>query len=148
MEAVIESLKDLEVRHPHSEEQKSSVGSKPPEPSRRDDPDNASTREQSVSSTADPATTISALNGKDMASELQSHDTSISYIITTNTNGVSKESGSAGESTRSDSSAGFQSSSEANMADGTKATVTVVKNPASNIMDGLLRRWDLNFFKK
>ncbi|KAI3781381.1 hypothetical protein L2E82_11394 [Cichorium intybus] len=38
-------------------------------------------------------------------------------------------------------------SSADDMADGTKATVTVVKSPSSNIMDGLLRRWDFNFFK-
>lgn len=40
-----------------------------------------------------------------------------------------------------------QGSSEADVADGTKVTLKVVKNPTSNIMDGLLRRWDLNFFR-
>ncbi|XP_051152814.1 uncharacterized protein LOC127266575 [Andrographis paniculata] len=40
-----------------------------------------------------------------------------------------------------------QSSSEADMADQTKVTVRVEKSPSSNIMDGLLRRWDLNFFR-
>ncbi|KAK4372489.1 hypothetical protein RND71_007873 [Anisodus tanguticus] len=40
-----------------------------------------------------------------------------------------------------------QSSSSVDTVDGTKATVTVVKNPTSNVMDGLWRRWDLNFFK-
>ena len=39
------------------------------------------------------------------------------------------------------------SSSDADMADRTKATVTVERTPSGNIMDGLLRRWDLNFFK-
>ncbi|GKE06616.1 hypothetical protein Tco_1398634, partial [Tanacetum coccineum] len=39
------------------------------------------------------------------------------------------------------------SSSDTDMVDRTKATVTVEKTPSSNIMDGLLRRWDLNFFK-
>lgn len=39
------------------------------------------------------------------------------------------------------------SSSNADVADRTKAMVTVEKGPSSNIMDGLLKRWDLNFFK-
>ncbi|KAJ0724573.1 putative acylglycerol lipase [Helianthus annuus] len=38
-------------------------------------------------------------------------------------------------------------SSDADVADRTKATVTVERSPSSNIMDGLLKRWDLNFFK-
>lgn len=32
-------------------------------------------------------------------------------------------------------------------ADGTKATVTVVKNSSSHIRDGIFRRWDRNFFR-
>ncbi|GKF26795.1 hypothetical protein Tco_0082689 [Tanacetum coccineum] len=38
------------------------------------------------------------------------------------------------------------SSSDADMVVRTKATFTVGKTLSSNIMDGLLRRWDLNFF--
>ncbi|XP_076928953.1 uncharacterized protein LOC143593108 [Bidens hawaiensis] len=38
-------------------------------------------------------------------------------------------------------------SSNADMADRAKAMVAVEKGPSSNIMDGLLKRWDLNFFK-
>ncbi|KAK1414146.1 hypothetical protein QVD17_29887 [Tagetes erecta] len=38
-------------------------------------------------------------------------------------------------------------SSDADMADRTKATVTVERSQSNNIMDGLLKRWDLNFFK-
>jgi hypothetical protein len=29
----------------------------------------------------------------------------------------------------------------------TKATLTVERNPAGHIMDGLLRRWDFNLFR-
>lgn len=157
MEAVIESLKDLEIRHPHVEEQQSSVSTEPQphEPSRRDNPGDAAARECSVSSlTADPATAIatatatagSAANDNDMVFELHSPDTSISSIATP-LNGVSRESEYTRDSSCSDSSVGIQSSSETDSADGTKATVIVIKNPTSNIMDGLLRRWDLNFFK-
>lgn len=38
-------------------------------------------------------------------------------------------------------------SSDADMADRTKATVTVERSQSNNIMDGLLKRWDFNFFK-
>ncbi|KAL7588533.1 hypothetical protein Lser_V15G39675 [Lactuca serriola] len=38
-------------------------------------------------------------------------------------------------------------SSSDDMADGIKATVTVVKSPSISIMDSFLRGWDLNFFK-
>ncbi|XP_076927316.1 uncharacterized protein LOC143590852 [Bidens hawaiensis] len=44
-------------------------------------------------------------------------------------------------------SASVVSSSDADMSDGTRATVTVERSPSSNIMDGLLKRWDFSFFK-
>ncbi|KAK7264545.1 hypothetical protein RJT34_32154 [Clitoria ternatea] len=50
-------------------------------------------------------------------------------------------------SARSDSSASSQNSSETDISHNTKATVTVVRNPAGHVMDGLMRRWDFNFFK-
>lgn len=147
MEAIIESLKDLEMRQPQSEEQQSSVSNKPSVPSRRDDPGDASSMEHRMFPTAEtPLANTSSSTVNDMTSELQSPDSSSSSYQTP-VNHESMESGSTGGSTRSDKLTSFQSSSETDVADGTKATVTVVKNPASNIMDGLLRRWDLNFFK-
>ncbi|KAK9060587.1 hypothetical protein SSX86_021293 [Deinandra increscens subsp. villosa] len=38
-------------------------------------------------------------------------------------------------------------SSDADVADRTKATITVERIQSSNIMDGLLKRWNFNFFK-
>lgn len=147
MEAIIESLKDLETRHPQSEEPQSSVSNKPSVPSREDDPGDASSMEHRVFPTAEtPMANTSSSTVNDMTSELQSPDSS-SSAYQTPLNHESMETGSTGGSTRSDKLTSFQSSSETDVADGTKATVTVVKNPASNIMDGLLRRWDLNFFK-
>ncbi|CAI9762664.1 unnamed protein product [Fraxinus pennsylvanica] len=37
--------------------------------------------------------------------------------------------------------------SDIDMADHTRVTIEVVKNPTRHIMDGLQRRWDLNFFR-
>ncbi|XP_022138579.1 uncharacterized protein LOC111009703 isoform X2 [Momordica charantia] len=55
--------------------------------------------------------------------------------------------GSAGASSCSNTPANSQSSAEADLSANTKATVTVVRTPAGHIMDGLIRRWDLNFFR-
>ncbi|KAL1832508.1 uncharacterized protein LOC108221581 [Daucus carota subsp. sativus] len=132
MEAIIESLKDLEMRQPQSDEQQSSVSNKPSLPSGRDD----TTAESPTANTSSPTVNY-------ITSELQSPDSSTSSYQTP-VNQESMELVSTGGSARSDNVTSFQTSSET---DGTKATVTVVKNPANNIMDGLLRRWDLNFFK-
>ncbi|KAK6117280.1 hypothetical protein DH2020_048974 [Rehmannia glutinosa] len=48
---------------------------------------------------------------------------------------------------RNDMPSGDQRSSDFDMADRTTVTVKVEKNPTNNILDGLLRRWDLNFFR-
>lgn len=143
MKAIIESLKDLEMRQPQSEEQQSSVRNKPSVPSGRDDPSDASSMEHRMYPTAETPT-VNTLSSTvdDMTSELQSPDSSSSSSYQTPVNHESVETGSTGVSTHNNNL-----TSETHVADGTKATVTVVKNPANNIMDGLLRRWDLNFFK-
>ncbi|KAK3010648.1 hypothetical protein RJ639_011813, partial [Escallonia herrerae] len=147
MEAVIESLKDLETRHPHVEETKSTIEERPPGRSQKDDPDDSFTSERTVSFMTEPAT-ASAANSHDTASELTSLDTSLSSTeFPLNGAPSMKESGSTCASSCTDTSKGVQSTSNTDMVDCTKATVTVVRNPTSNIMDGLLRRWDLSFFK-
>ncbi|KAM7485178.1 hypothetical protein LguiA_001187 [Lonicera macranthoides] len=140
MEAVIESLKDLETRHPTAEEQQSNGVANPPKPSQKDGPQdsNSSTRGHIR---VDPAT-ISTANGSDLGPELLS-----SMVCAANGAPSSNDSISTGTSTRTDVSVGARSNSDTEIDDRTKATVTVVKNPTNNIMDGLLRRWDLNFFK-
>lgn len=47
----------------------------------------------------------------------------------------------------SDTTSDNQRSSDVDMADRTTVTVEVEKNPSTNIIDGLLRRWDFNFFR-
>uniref|UniRef100_A0A5B7BHQ8 AB hydrolase-1 domain-containing protein n=1 Tax=Davidia involucrata TaxID=16924 RepID=A0A5B7BHQ8_DAVIN len=147
MEAVIESLKDLEMRHPHVEEQPSSVSADHSKPVQKDEPDDSSPAEHCMPLKIE-ATATPSEKGPDLASQLQSPDTSVSSMGPAPGTAPSLvESESTGTSARSDTSVGGQSSTDADMADRTKATVTVVKNPANNIMDGLMRRWDFNFFR-
>ncbi|XVF28950.1 hypothetical protein REPUB_Repub15cG0076700 [Reevesia pubescens] len=162
MEAIIESLKDLETQRPHTEEQPkaadSSVSLQKDEMNSRD---TSSTTEkcgsllpESTSSPAEhhqaPFETESAfvISSSNVALEHTSPDTSVSSVGPAfDTPPSSVESESTGASARSDTSASIQSSSDADMSASTKATVTVVRNPSSKIMDGLMRRWDLNFFR-
>lgn len=130
MEAVIESLRDLEARHPNDVEQPSGVDAK--SSSHQDDVAHCKTELTPVCSGYDPVSPDMSVSSTGTA-----FDTPASVIL----------SGSTGTSTRSDVSVSAQSSSDADMVNGTKATLTVVKSPSGHIMDGLMRRWDLNFFR-
>lgn len=131
MEAVIESLRDLEARHPNDvEEQPSGVDVK--SSSQQDDVAHCKTELTPVCNGYDPVSPDMSVSSMGTA-----FDTPASVIL----------SGSTGTSTRSDVSVCAQSSSDADMVNGTKATLTVVKSPSGHIMDGLMRRWDLNFFR-
>ncbi|XP_019180811.1 PREDICTED: uncharacterized protein LOC109175893 isoform X2 [Ipomoea nil] len=118
MEAVKESLKDLETRPSRAEELSSST--KQPE-SLSDYDSQGSTTEQPVPSNESPTTPL-VTNGHGSTSELQVADTNKTSVDN-------------------------PSSGSIDLVDHTKVTVTVIKNPTSNIMNGLLRRWDLNFFR-
>ncbi|KAK9288758.1 hypothetical protein L1049_017222 [Liquidambar formosana] len=143
MEAVIESLKDLEMRHPHDVEKLPSDGTEIPESSQKDDPDASSTTEDRKTE----PTSTSVSNGHNLVPQDPSPDLSASYVEPAFDTPTSTESGSTGTSVRSDASVSIQSSSDADMVGSTKATLTVVKNPTGHIMDGLMRRWDFNFFR-
>ena len=163
MEAIIESLKDLEMRCPQTEEQPkacadTSESLQKDETNSRD----ASSTTEKCSSLPPETTSIPVdhhqapfetestlvINSSNVALEHTSPDTSVSSVEPAFDSPPSTlESGSKGTSARSDSSAIIQSSSAADMSASTKATVTVVRNPSNNIMDGLMRRWDLNFFR-
>ncbi|KAL3507993.1 hypothetical protein ACH5RR_033375 [Cinchona calisaya] len=147
MVAVLESLKDLEVKHPGVEEPSSNFGNEPlPEPSQKDDQEDSSTTAKSVPVHEEPATTLAA-NGPDLAPQIPLPDASKESNGTPITTLLCPQGAeNNGPSTLSDTKVSNQSSSNCDVVD-TKATVTVVKNPSSNIMDGLLRRWDLNFFR-
>ncbi|CBI26166.3 unnamed protein product, partial [Vitis vinifera] len=172
MEAVIESLKELETRHPHAEDQPPNVGTALPESSKKDNQDASSTAEQNgplraalvpdsgTNCHVDACSTTeqcgssksqptSATTDHNLAVDQPSPDTSVSSVepaFDTPKSFIGSES-TRTTSAQSDDSTSIQSSSDADVAGNTKATVTVVKNPASHIMDGLMRRWDFNFFR-
>ncbi|KAL7251925.1 hypothetical protein ACSBR1_013725 [Camellia fascicularis] len=134
MEAVIESLKDLEMRHPHVEEPPSKTDTDPHELSRKESPNKSSTIDHCASSRTESSTTSAATSGCNWASQLPSPNTSVSSM---------GPSPGTTPFVDTDTSTSMKSSSGADEADCTKATVTVVRNPTNNIV----RRWDLNFFR-
>ncbi|KAK8555251.1 hypothetical protein V6N13_037400 [Hibiscus sabdariffa] len=148
MEAIIESLKDLDMRHPQTEEQPKTCADSS-ESLRRDEinsRDACSTAEKCSSVPLESTSTQMDVSNVNL--EQASPDTSVSALgHAFDTPPSTEESGSTSISTRTDTSASTQSSSDADMSGSTKATVTVVRNPSSNVMDGLMRRWDLNFFR-
>ncbi|XP_073123109.1 uncharacterized protein [Henckelia pumila] len=185
MEAVLESLKDLEVRHPQPS---SNGGNKLPEPELQSAQKNeqgdsnwsdAITTDSGTISTAkdhEPASQIplpkcskSALESPPSCtpiSEAKTKETPPSDTSPCNGNLAGGDIGShsndrasndaaqhsmgqetTGMTSRSDKTTGDQSTLDADMNDQTRVVVKVEKNPTSNIMDGLLRRWDLNFFR-
>ncbi|XP_034225398.1 uncharacterized protein LOC117635153 isoform X2 [Prunus dulcis] len=162
MEAVILSLKDLEMRHPQAEEQPpgDTPGSKL---SQKDDwLDDASPAEQrELLETKSTSTSVghhgSSKTESTCTSVVEAHDSRPEDQTRTKVPSTEPASqtppsimdlGSSGPSTQSDTPpASIQSTSDSDMSANTTATVTVVKNPASNVMDGLIRRWDFNFFR-
>lgn len=162
MEAIIESLKDLDMRQPQTEEQAkacadSSESAKKDEINGRD---TCSTTEKSGSLPLESTSTqvvhhqipfetqsTLVINGSNVGLEHASPDTSVSSLGHAFDTPLSTEESVSTSCARTDTSAITQSSSDADMSGSTKATVTVVRNPSNNIMDGLMRRWDLNFFR-
>ncbi|GLT81482.1 hypothetical protein SLA2020_528650 [Shorea laevis] len=159
MEAVLESLKDMNLQRPQTEEQNNGTDSS--ESLQKDNVNSlnaSSTTEQQGPSKSESASTLvecqspetvttAITNGPKIASEQISHDSSASSVGPVSDTQSTIESGSAGSSSLSDTSANIQSSSDVDMLVNTKATLTVERNPTNNIMDGLMRRWDLNFFR-
>ncbi|KAJ1428795.1 Serine aminopeptidase, S33 [Sesbania bispinosa] len=121
MEAVVESMRDPEIRNPQVEQEQphvSSVSTMSIEPSNKDDSHEIS---------------ISVIDSQKLASSVPSLDTSSG-----NTTSASP---------RSDSCASLQSSSDTDISHNTKATLTVIRNPSGHVLNGLMRRWDFNFFR-
>ncbi|XVE81509.1 hypothetical protein DITRI_Ditri15bG0070200 [Diplodiscus trichospermus] len=163
MEAIVESLKDLEMRRPQTEEQPKACddSSESLQKDGTNSRDTSSATEkcsslpqESASTPVDhhpaPFETDSTLviNSTNVNMQHTSPTTSVSSVETSSDMPPSTlESGSTGTSALSETSPSIQSSSDADMSGTTKATVTVVRNPSNNIMDGLMRRWDLNFFR-
>lgn len=169
MEAVIDSSENWEKRNPEVEQPPVSGGSTMSvEPSNKDD-SHASSHEiskpmkiessllnHSVDSTASTISTAS-----DVCESLKAESSSISVIpssvlpsLSSNKIQPPLDSSSVAESDETestsacnDSSASLQSSFDTDISHNTKATVTVVKNPSSHVLHGLMRRWDFNLFR-
>ena len=137
--AVMESLKDLDMRHSNLGEQPSSADID--HPNKAEKPDESSTIDRSMSTSTESNPMVVA-NGHHLASQLSSPDTSMSSVgPSPGTDTPLLELGTTGDSGHGDASTDIKTSSDAvDMGDCTKATVTVVKNP-------LMRRWDFNFFR-
>ncbi|XP_039033777.1 uncharacterized protein LOC120169725 isoform X2 [Hibiscus syriacus] len=155
MEAIIESLKDLDMRHPPTEEQPKTCADS--SESLRGDEINSrgacstaekcnSVPQESTFSQVEHHQSTLVVNGSNVGLEQASPDTSISSSgHAFDTPPSTEESGSTSTSTQTETSSSTQSSSDADMSGNTKATVTIVRNPSNNIMDGLMSRWD--FFR-
>ncbi|CAI9118629.1 OLC1v1020222C1 [Oldenlandia corymbosa var. corymbosa] len=141
MEAILASLKDVDVQKPCIEEP-SLKANELLQPTKEDY--QGDSRSASAPSNA---ARISA-NGPDLVLEVPPLSSSKRSDEPPPTTVISPQARTEdGTPPSNDTSKSNQSSPESEVID-TKATVTVVKNPSSNIVDGLLRRWDLNFFGK
>ncbi|GMI90111.1 hypothetical protein like AT4G14290 [Hibiscus trionum] len=153
MEAIIESLKDLEMQRSGTEEQpEASAGST--ESSQKDEANSVDTSSTTVKySSLSPESISTPVEHNQAPFETESmghasRDTGASTVDPTFEVPPSiPEPRSTWTSAPSGTSASNQSSSGADISASTKATVTVVRSPSNNIMDGLMRRWDLNFFR-
>ncbi|WCJ23655.1 alpha/beta-Hydrolases superfamily protein [Euphorbia peplus] len=144
MEAVIASLKDLETR-PKAEEQQPSVDSTSNNDSQKEC--NVSETAKELQSSKTESTSSPLSNGRISAMEHSSPDPSVSAGTSFDSSPAMAGSGSATTSSPSDTSGSVQSSTDTDLSSNTKATLTVERNPASHIMDGLLRKWDFNLFR-
>ncbi|XP_004296971.1 PREDICTED: uncharacterized protein LOC101299950 [Fragaria vesca subsp. vesca] len=165
MEAVLLSLKDLEMRHPNPQAEEQPPGNTP-DSSKLSDKDDyhdavspleqlesvetASTSTSNAQCGSSKAESISsaAVKVNDSRPEQQIPDAAVpSMKPAFGTSTSRRDSGSAGSSTQKDAPDKIQSTLDTDMSANTTATVTVVKNPSSHVMDGLMRRWDFNFFR-
>lgn len=148
MEAVILSLKDLEMRHPQQQtEQLEGTPDSFKSLQKVDNLDVTSPTEH-LELAKTESTSSSALVNKSQEPKhppLDSREPSAGPASDTSPSVT--ESGSTEASSFSDTSKSGQTSSESDLSAKTKATLTVERNPTSHVMDGLMRRWDFNFFR-
>ncbi|KAG2287201.1 hypothetical protein Bca52824_046805 [Brassica carinata] len=124
MEAVMKSLKDVEVEIHRNKE-----------PSKTTDTENTVEKEGNACSTTEPE---SAHPETFSASGLSNHDAP-----------SSSEPNATSDSLPGPVNGSQDTDDAIDLSSRTKATVTVVgrSSTSGNVLDGLLRRWDLNFFK-
>lgn len=156
MEAVMLSLKDLEVHHPETEPQSTSADTSDTlESSPKDslhaspvvDKCNSAKSEITPSSSVEHSvpqkevTSPSLRNDFDLSSQQPSPDSSISSAEPPSDTSLSAT------SSRSDSTSVQSSSDTADVSNNTKATLTIERSPSGHIMEGLMRRWEFGFFR-
>ncbi|GAU12031.1 hypothetical protein TSUD_196550 [Trifolium subterraneum] len=154
MEAVMMSLKDLEVQNPNAEQPPaSSVANVTVESSDKESTlviQSTDSKSVTISTASEETVPLKAGPNTIAAKSLMSEPSLIGGVQPPppqdNALSVTESSNTSG-SGRSDSSTSLQSSSDADISHNTTATVTVVRNPSGHVMDGLMRRWDFNFFK-
>ncbi|GAA0148340.1 hydrolase [Lithospermum erythrorhizon] len=138
MEAIMESLKDLDVKKPCDE-----------------DLPNISSSDNQEDSSAKSVNSQLKMEG---VSKLTENGNCPAVVPNTQQSSIERPQGTAvtpsqertekGAPSKSETSSNNnQISSPPDTTDRTTATITVEKTPTSNIMDGLRRRWDLNFFR-
>ncbi|XP_008797057.2 uncharacterized protein LOC103712341 [Phoenix dactylifera] len=165
MEAIIESLKDLEMRQPQdlpsnlgtatsvsldamdpvtadSNAPLETVGTSMLESN--EDATKACTAGSNGASEAVGSSTPSSTNLDSTVDPALSSQGSHAMEPTSAKNSSSSDTVSGTACTSADGSSSIQ---DADMAAGTRATLIVQKNPASHIMDGLAHRWGLKFFR-
>ncbi|TKY72092.1 YqkD protein [Spatholobus suberectus] len=170
IEAVIDSLENREIRNPEVKQPPvSSASTIFAKPSNKDDSHEISKPMETESSLLNhtvlsTASTISTAS--DVCEPLKAESNSISVIPSSvpslsstkippsplpppplDTSSIPESGNTKNASTGNDSSASLQSSSDTDISHKTKATLTVIKNPASHVLNGLIRRWDFNFFR-
>lgn len=128
MEAVILSLKDLDIRHPTETDQISGVST------------------ASVSSSSDHLRPTQS-DGGSTSGSTTAPDSTCEYSSPHASGSSSEPAIDSPSSLIESGSTGTHSSARDTDTGGTRATLTVEKNPAGNILDGLRHRWGLNFFR-
>ncbi|KAJ6838838.1 uncharacterized protein M6B38_319315 [Iris pallida] len=156
MEAVIQSLKDFEMRPPQEDSQPNAATA--PNDLQSDGvqstaPNDSQSDGVQVSPAGLPVVSLDATGSTNPASfatkstPVQQHETIITCTTAEPSIKKPTSSSSSSESTRSEDSVSSTTQQDAEMADGTQATSVVQKNPSSHLVEGFARRWRRNFFK-
>lgn len=151
MVAIFESLKDSKGQNPPTEEPSSDVGgSSLPKPESAPAPKKETDGEillpetppkHPPSSEAEASKTCSSDTSTINHSKDETTTVKNQMIIVAGTRPTEGE--TSRPASHSDTPSGNHGPSDVDMADRTKVTVEVEKNPSTNIIDGLLRRWDI-----
>lgn len=144
MEAVIESLKDMELRHPQEGVQSNiDVASNDPSSEGMQ----ASMSESNDLSPEGAGVTTSMCSKLEESATPQTNTIRPCAATESSSMKGSNSSENTCDSTRSSVYGSSSSQQGADAADGTRATLVIQKNPSSHVMEGLAHRWGLNFFK-